>query len=233
MRIALSATFYLSAVALSAQVGPFPSTSVSLDAINQQVVTVPAGANPTIFNITVDPKPTGQDVLDAIVGDPSVVISLILPNGSEVTASNAAANGFTFNSYTSDGGTSMDALSPFLLAGAHTTIQFPTPAPPGVYGVKANASSAQSDTAMMVLYYPSSTVSMGAITDASTYRQGDLIILSGFVFDAQTPIQNATVTAVAGAFLPVSGSIGNYQLASTTQLTPTLYLDRGCGRRRF
>ena len=58
MRYAVIASFCLSAFLAQSQVGPFPSTSVSLDAINQQFVTVPAGINPTTVNITADPPST-------------------------------------------------------------------------------------------------------------------------------------------------------------------------------
>ena len=214
---------YLSTCVLVAQVGPFPSTSFPLVSVSQQMARVPAGANPTLLNITVDAPPAGQETMDVLVGDPNVVISLILPGGSEITAANAASNGFSFLTYTTDGsGTSEDLWSPFSTSGTHTVIQFPAPAPAGVYAVQANAAAAQGDTAMIVMYYPSSTVSLGSVTDAGTYRQGDFVILSGLVFDGTTPIQNATVTAVAGTFLNLNGTIGNYQLTNVTQINSTI-----------
>jgi hypothetical protein len=71
---------------------------------------------------------------------------------------------------------------------------------------------------IIVLYYPSSTVSLGAVTDATTYKPGDLVVFAGRLFDGQTPLQNATLTAVAGTFLPVTGTVGSYQLVSTAQI---------------
>ncbi len=212
---------WLTAGLMLGQVGPVPG-SVSFKSGAQQSAQVPAGNNSTLLNVTVDAPPTGQDSIDVLVGDPNVVISLIAPGGTEITSANASGNGFTFTTYTTDGsGDSADLLSPFLTGGTHTVIQFPVPAQTGLYSVKANAAAAQTDTAMLVFYYPSSSVSLGVITDSGTYRQGDLAILSGLVFDGQTPIQNATLTAVAGTFLPVNGTIGNYQLVNTQQLDST------------
>jgi hypothetical protein len=212
----------LAACLLPAQVGPFPGTSVPLTSISQQSVGVPAGNNPTLLSVTIDAPASGQETIDVLVGDPNVVISLIRPDTSEITAANASANGFTFTTYTADGtGGSMDLLSPFLTGGTHTVIQFPAPTQTGVYNIKANATTATADTAMIIWYYPSSSVSPGAATDATTYRQGDFIILSGLLFDGTTPVQNATVSAIAGTLLPVSGTVGNYQLVGTTQVDST------------
>jgi hypothetical protein len=210
---------------LRAQIGPLPAATLPLLKTSQQVATVPAGAASTLVNVAVDAPPTGQDSLDVLASDPNVVITLLLPSGAEITASNATANGFTFNTYTSDGsGTSGDLLSAFLTPGSHTVIDFPIPAQTGVYSVKANASTATANSAMTVLYYPSSTVALAAATDASAYHQGDFVILSGLLFDGQTPIQDATLTAIAGAFLSVSGTVGSYLLTGTMQLDSTFSL---------
>ncbi len=163
--------------------------------------------------------------MDVLVGDPGVVISLILPNATEVTASNAASNGFTFATFSSDGTTgSTDSFTSLSTGGTHTVIQFPIPAQTGIYSVKADATGASADTAMIAWYYPSSSVAMGAATDAPVYRQGDFVVLSGLIFDGTNPVQNATVSAIAGTLLPVNGSIGNYQLVGSTQVDSTYSL---------
>ena len=149
---------------LLGQVGPFPTDSVSLVPVNQQSVRIPASSPSTLPNITIDAPPAGQETLDILVEDPNVIISLIVPGGGEITAANASGSGYTFTTYTTDGGgTSADLFSPFMTAGTHTMIQFPVPAQTGVYSVKANATSAQADTAMTVQYYASSSVSLGAV----------------------------------------------------------------------
>jgi hypothetical protein len=210
---------------LRAQIGPLPAATLSLTKTNQQTIVIPAANPSTLINVSVDQPANGQDSIDVLTSDPNVVITLLLPNGTEITANNASSNGFIFTGYYSDGSVSSEAgLSPFLTAGTHTVIDFPAGTPSGVYSVKANASASQSDSAMTIIYYPSSTVALAAATDASTYVQGDLVILSGLLFDGQTPIQNASLTAIAGTFLPVSGTVSNYQLASTTQLDSTFSL---------
>ena len=165
----------LFAASLCAQVGQFPGTSVPLASTWQQSIAVPAGNTPTLLNFAVDAPPAGQDTIDVLVVDPNVVISLILPAGTEINASNATANGFVFSTNTI-AGVGAD-LTPFSIGGIHTIIQLPIPAQTGVYSVKADATNATADTAMVVWYYPSSTVALGAATDAPTYRQGDLVIL--------------------------------------------------------
>ena len=214
IQLALVAGF---AAISAAQVGPFP-TSFSLAPVSQQFIQVPQGASATGINITVDPGPAGADTLDILVGDPSVVVSLMLPDGTQITSANAPASGFTWSNYSSLGLGTADLFSPFDLEGNHTVIQLPSPAIPGVYTISANSTAAQSATYLIVNYYSSSTVQVAAGTDAGSYRSGDTVILSGYVFDGQTPIQNATVTATAGTLLPVKGTIAGYQMVSSTQL---------------
>ncbi len=155
---------FICSLSAAAQVGTFPVDTLSLTSASRQSSIVPAGSTPTLANVTVETPASGNDSIDVVVANASVVISLLTPGAAEITAANASANGYTFTTYTADGtGDGTDLLSPFLVGGTHTVIQFPTPAQPGVYKVKANASAASSDTAMTVLYYPSSSVSAEAV----------------------------------------------------------------------
>jgi hypothetical protein len=204
----------VSVLVLRAQIGPFPSASVPLSGVSNQVVALPMGPNPVLTNLVVDTVAAGGDTIDADVGDPAVVISLITPGGVEITSANASSLGFTFAAYTADGLASLDSYSLFTTSGTHTLIQFPAGQSPGAYQIKANTSAAAADTGMYLTYYSPSNVRAGAVTDATAYRTGDFVILSALVFDGGGAIQSASVSASALPFLPLQGSIGNYQLAS-------------------
>ena len=79
----------VAAGSLRAQIGQFPGTSVPLVSVSQSSAHVPAGSNLTLLNVTNDAPVNGQDVMDVLVGDLNVVITLIRPDGTESTASNA------------------------------------------------------------------------------------------------------------------------------------------------
>ncbi len=217
--------FFAAAVAAYGQIAPFRSDGIQMSSTNTQLMAVPAAAAPTLLNLAVDTSLAGGDLIDVTVGDPSVAISLITPLGTEVNAANAASYGFTFSTYTADGGAS-DSLSPLTSAGTHNLIQFSASQASGSYQIKADASLASADTAMIVQYYSSSTVRAGAVTDSSHYRTGDLVATSLLLFDGTAPVQGATVTATAATLVPLpSDSVGSYQLVSQQAFssTTTLY----------
>ena len=132
-----------------------------------------------------------------------------------MTISNAASLGFGFN--VSAPGTLDDAEIPsvFSIPGTHTVIQIPPGQPSGVYRIKADATNATKDSAILATYFSSSTTKVAATVDSAHHKIGDSVILSGLVFDGATPITNASVTAAISSPVLVSAqtSIGNYQLA--------------------
>jgi hypothetical protein len=81
--------------------------------------------------------------------------------------------------------------------------------------------SGSGDSSITVVHTPYSGVSVAAVTDSSSYRQGDFVILSALVFNGTTPVTQASVHATIGAFVPVSGTIGNYQLTDQQQVDST------------
>jgi hypothetical protein len=58
---------------------------------------VPAGSASTLLTFTVEADTTGNNFFDVATSDPAVVVSLIIPSGTEVTTANAASFGFTFS----------------------------------------------------------------------------------------------------------------------------------------
>jgi hypothetical protein len=193
-------------VAVHAQVGPFPGSDLPIAGVYTQTVPLAKGTTPILTNITLDTNPAGGDKLDINVGDAAVVVSLITPGGTEITSANASSVGYTFTVYTTDG-TDSDTPAPILTAGTHTVIDIPAGAAAGVYNVKTDTSAAAADSGMTMTYYPSAGVSAGATTDASSYRLGDSVVLSVFLFDGTNPVQTATVTATAYAPIALAGSV--------------------------
>jgi hypothetical protein len=118
------------------------------------------------------------------------------------SSANATTLGFTFAIVPDGTNGNAEIPSALSLPGTHTSIQIPGGQPSGAYQIKANASAATDDVAVLATYFSSSTAATAVTTDAANYKVGDTVILSGLVFDGTTPITGATVTATVSA--PVS-----------------------------
>jgi hypothetical protein len=81
-----------------AQVGPSPTPSVIATNYDVQSMRVPAQSSSTQVPLNLNPPASGGDVLDVITSNPSVVVSLLLPNGTQVTPANGASLGYSFDS---------------------------------------------------------------------------------------------------------------------------------------
>ncbi|HEX8351480.1 MAG TPA: proprotein convertase P-domain-containing protein [Pyrinomonadaceae bacterium] len=161
-----------------------------------QAVLAPAGSQSNVVEFPADPRPGGGDVVQVTSSTAEAAVSLVLPNGVEVTPANAASLGFEYGvladgAFTGNG----DALSVFSAPGTNTFISFPPASPAGTYRVKIDASAATAETAALVTYYSSSLVRAGVATNSSVYRVGEKVVISGLVFDGPTPVRNATVLA--------------------------------------
>ena len=71
------------------------SVSVPAQAMDVQVLAVPASTPATYLNVTVDASTSGADFIDVLSPNSLVLISLILPAGTEVTPANAVSLGFS------------------------------------------------------------------------------------------------------------------------------------------
>jgi subtilisin-like proprotein convertase family protein len=172
------------------------SSSVPTTASYTQAVLAPAGSQSNVVEFPADPRPGGGDVVQVTTSTAEATVSLVLPNGVEVTAANAASLGFEYG-VLADGAfaNNGDALSVFAAPGTNVYIAFPPASPAGVYRVKIDASAAAADTAAFVTYYSSSLVRAGVATNSPVYRVGEKVVISGLVFDGPTPVQSATVLA--------------------------------------
>lgn len=100
------------------QITPLASPQRMLTRINVQSAKVPG--NGTVANITVPVTntPTADDLLDIRTSSPSTQVSIVLPNGTQITPTDGAStNGLVFNVYAIPDDSSSDDLSPFTLPG--------------------------------------------------------------------------------------------------------------------
>jgi len=200
------------------QVGPASSLALASQC-DVQAEKVPASGQVLLSFSFTPVLSDGGDSFDAITTDPSVSVSLILPNGTEITAANAAAQGFSFS--TTIVSTSDDTNIPVTLTipGTHTLIGFPPGQAAGTYQIKANGAAAASDSFIIVYLFASGTETFSASVPASFYRVGDQIPIFGYASDGVAPITTATITASIGAEQLVGGgSISNYQIVRQEQL---------------
>jgi hypothetical protein len=198
---------------LWAQLTPFGLTTVSSKPWDTRSIVVPPNTSSSTTQFVVDPSAAGGDFFDVVVDNGSVLISLIVPGGTQVNASNASSLGYGFSVFTI---VPVALPIPFAFPGTHTMISLPNGATAGTYTIKADSTSTAVQSLLIGSYYSSSSVTAGLTTDASNYKIGDLVKLSGLLFDANGPITNATVTASIAVPVDLSAqvNIGNYQLVS-------------------
>ena len=181
-----------------AQIRRNPEQDVLMSSQNGSAVTVPPGSSSFLVPMVADPPVDKQDVFDIVSDNASAIITLILPNGIEVTANNAQSLGYTYAASTIPAENGLQSLAPFFTSGNHTLISLPVGAPVGTYQVKINTSNISTETLVIVSYYSSSSLRIGLLTDAATYRVNDKVVLSGLVYDGATPVTGATVTVLIG-----------------------------------
>ncbi len=226
LKIFHSATIFsltVGLVALQAQIVPRSSTDeVPLSYADAKMVAVPAGPVPTLLPLQIDPSSSGDDLIDVIIGNPQIRITLLLPNGSEVNAANAAGLGFDFTTLQVSAGGQLEA-SIFGVAGYHVLVTFPPSQQPGLYNIKADGSALATGSRIVVAYLSSSDVRAGLSTDAAAYRMGDSVNLAGLLLEGSAPIINATaqVTLATPVLLQAQATVANYRLMSQLQIDPS------------
>jgi hypothetical protein len=165
--------------------------------MNVQVLSVPALTPSTYLSLTVDASVNGGDFIDVRSTNPQLQISLILPNGTEVTPANASTFGFSVLQQVNSAGTAVTSgvFTPFDALGAHTAFILPAGSPGGVYQVKANSTTVSTATFVSVTYFSMSGVKAGIAEDQVIYNPGNNVRLTAFIFSGSTPVTGAAVTA--------------------------------------
>lgn len=169
--------------------------TTDLSAHETYLVKAPAGVASTLIPFHVEVNGRDADGFDVTVSNAAAVVSVILPNGTEVNISNAASFGFEFETLAadSDAVTSGLMMSNFSLAGTHASIRLPSTSPAGTYQVKINNSTVSTDTLVVASYITGSPIKVALASDENSYTVGTPVVLSAFVFNGTTPITNATV----------------------------------------
>jgi hypothetical protein len=154
------------------------------------------GISSSLMTFTVDPATNGGDRFHIISTNTNAIITLVLPSGTEVTASNAQSLGFSYETVPADS-SEPDSLipTPLLNPGAQTLIELPTAPQAGTYQVKVNTLSASGVSLVVANYYSSSLVTAGLAVDKETYKTGETIVFSALVFNDLAAITNAVVQA--------------------------------------
>ena len=116
-----------------------------------QAITVAAGAT-SLIAMAADPSTNGGDIFDVVSSNPAVVMTLVLPNDTEITAGNAATQGFSYTVVPQGIFANGPIPSPLAVPGAHTLIQLPPGLASGTYRVKANATGVTTSTLVIATY---------------------------------------------------------------------------------
>lgn len=168
---------------------------LSLTAHDRRAALIPAGSTEVLIEVTADPGTQGGDLIDVVYFVPNAVVTLTLPNGTEVGSENAAAQGFNYGVFPEGAASSTPLGSLLSSTGTHTLIQLPQSASPGTYQVKVTVPATTTDTPVVVTYISSSRIRAGLTVNAKTYCVGDTVILMAVLFDELDPITGATVNA--------------------------------------
>jgi hypothetical protein len=179
------------------------------------------------LNVTVDASSNGSDFIDVISPNSQLLISLILPGGTEVTPANASGFGFTVSQIVNTAGTPAvsGVFTPFDAAGTHTIFILPAGAQGGTYQVKANSTNTTASSTISAAYVSLFGVKVGMAKDKPVYNLGSNVVLSAFVLKGPTPAIGATVSAVIipPTSLNANSTVGNFQLTSQTSANATFY----------
>ena len=100
---------------LVAQVRELPSQEVMLSARDGKIVIVPPNSSNYLVSMIVDPSSTMRESFDIVSPEPGGIVTLLLPNGTEITPSNAASLGCDFITSVVPTGNEFQSLLPFFL----------------------------------------------------------------------------------------------------------------------
>lgn len=111
-----------------------PTWIRNMAAIDSRDFVITPGSVSTGFQFVLDSVPDGGDLLDINYAEPALVLSLVRPDGVEITAANAASLGYSFQ--VSPPGELANLQGSFSADGYHLLIQLPAGQPSGTYVAK-------------------------------------------------------------------------------------------------
>ena len=153
-------------------------------------VVVASGGTATL-QFTADPSAAGADLFQAVSSRSDVVVTLLLPDGTEINSANADSQGYSYNVLSQISALVEYIPGPMALSGTQTWIRLAPGARQGKYQLKIDGSQSAGSATVLASYFSSSPVGAGILT-APVYRTGDTVILSGMVFEGSQPVVGAS-----------------------------------------
>lgn len=153
-----------------------------------RAVMVEPGSSATVV-FTGDPLPDGGDMFDVASQSAGAVVTLVLPNGTEIGAANAESQGITYSVLAA--GSTLPGL--FAVGGTHTLITLGAGSLPGEYTVRVAAGGAESAFVAVATYQSSSGVRAGVAVGDETAPVGQPVVFTGLVADGESRLMDAAV----------------------------------------
>lgn len=175
-----------------------------------RAVTVEAGS-PASIAFTADPLPDGGDFFDVACQNGGAVVTLVLPNGTEIDAANAESQGVAYSVLGSN--SALPGL--FAVGGTHTLITLGVGSLPGEYTVRVNGGGAEGPFLAIATYQSSSPVRAGVAAGDETVPVGQPVALTGLVLEGASRLMDATVEV---ALVPEDPAQSTIRLPMTADL---------------
>ncbi|WP_321469946.1 hypothetical protein [uncultured Paludibaculum sp.] len=181
-------------------------------------VTAAPDTSATLVEMTLDPGVAGREFLLIVSSNPSAQLTLVVPDGSELGPVNN--QGYVFTAVTALTLKDLDVPPPLGIGGTQTLIELPSLSAAGMYRVRVNTTGIMTPTKITVMYISASPVRLGVAPHAYSYRVGDRVILSAFLFHDNQPLAGANVngTLYVPADVTTQVSAGSFSEVRRTEL---------------
>lgn len=167
------------------------------------------GANPIVMEVPLLTEGNGIDsLLDIVSVVPGVQVTLIRPDGTVVTASNAAALQITWSLV----GTDVDPL------GQRVRIGIPAQGSSGLWRVQVSPGTISEPTTLVLTAFVGGRASASVVATRGRYFAGDQAALAVAVRASGSPVLGATVSATTVIEGPAPASVVNIRVESSVQM---------------
>ena len=195
------------------------SSSPAMIVADQVLKTVTAGTVADL-PLKLDPSAAGGDLLHVTYADSSLSISLVLPSGVVVNASNANSLGYDWEQATRTG---LDENELLLtdMEGEHAIIGLPMGAGRGTYVVRVDARSASANASVVVEAMLTSSVSATLSVASNRYALNESVVLTGAAAEGTQVLLNPAMTleVVRTSVVPTGLSSSNLRFVRSHTLT--------------
>src|ERR1041385_650359 len=185
--------FWIAAVLLVCHLGAQPADVPLTNRDTRSIVVVP-GSQPGLVAFAADPAPAGGDLFQIVLSKSGTTVSLLLPDGTEISAANADQMGYNYTAVGNGAVNGSYVPSALAVNGDQVLIQLAPSAPVGQYQVKVDAGSASGNVLVVASYFSSSPVRVGLLASAPVYSVGDTVVLSGLAFEGGQALNGVSAT---------------------------------------